>query len=179
MHSNETQMDLGLNFRIIILSWADLETPLSAVTRIPRFAATPTEGQDIAQADVPESWPIHGSLAFRKFSASYTEGGKPVLKGADLSIKAGEKIGLCGRTGSRKSSLLATLFGVLHQQEGESLINDIRTTDVSFLILRPKIIALPQESFFLRGTVRHNFVPWNVEQGPRPSSDDQMKGALQ
>jgi ATP-binding cassette subfamily C (CFTR/MRP) protein 1 len=121
---------------------------------------------------------VHGSVVYRKFSASYTEGGKSVLKDVDLDIKAGEKIGLCGRTGSGKSSLVVTLFGLLHQQEGEILIDGIPTTDVSLSVLRSKIIALPQDSFFLRGTVRNNLAPWNAEEQRLPVSDDRMKDAL-
>jgi ATP-binding cassette subfamily C (CFTR/MRP) protein 1 len=172
-------MDLGWSFRIIILAWTELETSLSAVTRIRQFTATPAEREEIAQAEPPEGWAMHGSVAFKNFAASYTDGGKLVLKGIDLNIKPGEKIGLCGRTGSGKSTLVATLFGLLHQQEGEILIDDIPTTHVSLAVLRSTIIALPQESFFLRGNVRYNLAPWSTEEGRRPVSDDRMKDALQ
>ena len=171
-------MDLGWSFRLIILAWTELETSLSAVTRIRQFTATPAEEQ-IAQTDPPEGWPMHGSIAFKNFAASYTDGGKLVLKGIDLNIASGEKIGLCGRTGSGKSSLVATLFGLLHRQEGEILIDDVPTKDISLAVLRSKIIALPQDSFFLRGTVRYNLAPWSAEETRRPVSDDLMKDALQ
>lgn len=172
-------MDLGWNFRIIILAWTELETSLSAVTRIRQFAATPSESQELMQADPPESWPMHGSVAFKNFAASYSDKGKSVLKGIDLNIKAGEKIGICGRTGSGKSSLVAALFGLLHQQEGEILIDGIPTVDVSLSLLRSKIIALPQEPFFLTGTVRYNLAPWTPEANRPSVSDNQMKDALQ
>lgn len=172
------KMDLGFNFRIIIRSWTELETSLSAVTRIRQFNATPSEGCEITEADPPDAWPTHGSVTFRHFAASYSEGGKPVLKDINLSIEAGEKIGICGRTGSGKSSLVATLFGLLHQQEGEILIDGFPTTSVSLPVLRSKIIALPQEPFFLGGTVRHNLAPWGDEEKRSSVSDDQMENAL-
>jgi ATP-binding cassette subfamily C (CFTR/MRP) protein 1 len=179
MHANRLQMDLGWNFRSIILAWTDLETSLSAVTRIRLFAATPAESQDIAPTDTPKAWPVHGSVVFRDYTASYTEGGKTVLKSINLDIQAGQKVGLCGRTGSGKSSLVATLFGLLHQQEGQILIDDIPTKDIALSTLRSKIIALPQDSFFLRGTVRHNLAPWSAKENRLPVSDDRMKNALQ
>ncbi|KAF2683972.1 P-loop containing nucleoside triphosphate hydrolase protein [Lentithecium fluviatile CBS 122367] len=171
-------MDLGWNFRIIILAWTELETSLSAVTRIRQFATTPSESQESTQEDSPEGWPMHGSVIFKNFAASYTERGESVLKGINLNIKAGEKIGVCGRTGSGKSSLVATLFGLLHRQEGELLIDDLPTTSVSLPVLRSNIIVLPQEPFFLRGTVRHNLAPWGEEERRLPVSDERMKDAL-
>ncbi|ORY18549.1 P-loop containing nucleoside triphosphate hydrolase protein [Clohesyomyces aquaticus] len=172
-------MDLGFNFRVVILAWTDLETSLSAVTRIRQFSDTPAEIEDTSQPDPPEGWPEKGSVLFNKLLASYSEDGKPVLNNIDLNIRAGEKVGLCGRTGSGKSSLVATLFGLLHHQSGEIRIDNIPTSDVSLKVLRSKIIALPQEPFFLRGTVRHNLAPWIPEANMPSVSDAQMQDALE
>jgi ABC-type multidrug transport system fused ATPase/permease subunit len=181
-------MDLGFNFRMIILAWTDLETSLSAVTRIRQFTAVPAEGKEhvrpteLAQADTPTppyGWPTQGSIAFKNFSASYTDEGKAALSGIELNIKNGEKIGLCGRTGSGKSSLVAALFGLLHQREGEIRIDGVPTTDVEVQELRSKIIALPQDSFFLRGTVRYNLAPWSADETRPVVEDERMKNALQ
>ena len=177
--SDKEQMDLGINFRVIILYWTELETSLSAVVRILQFHATPSEQQELVTADPPESWPKNGHVSIHNLGASYSEEGKQVLNGINLDIKAGERIGLCGRTGSGKSSLVATLFGLLHQREGQILIDDIPTTDVSLPALRSKIIALPQEPLFLKGTVRYNLAPWMSEDNRPVVSDEQMKEALQ
>ncbi|KAL1599876.1 hypothetical protein SLS60_007681 [Paraconiothyrium brasiliense] len=172
-------MDLGFNFRIIIVYWTELETSLSAVVRILQFSATPSEQQDLINASPQESWPKHGAVSYSNFAASYSEDGKTVLNNITLDVQSGEKIGLCGRTGSGKSSLVATLFGLLHQREGQVVIDDVNTTEVSLSTLRSKIIALPQEPFFLKGTVRYNLTPW-IPEDKRPSvSDEQMKLALQ
>ncbi|KAF2450312.1 P-loop containing nucleoside triphosphate hydrolase protein [Karstenula rhodostoma CBS 690.94] len=172
-------MDLGVNFRVIIVYWTELETSLSAVVRILQFSATPPEESDLAIASPPPSWLKSGAVAFSNFAASYTEDGKTVLNDIDLSIQPGEKIGLCGRTGSGKSSLVATLFGLLHQREGRVAVDGIPTTDVSLSTLRSKIIALPQEPFFLKGTVRYNLTPWNPEAQRPAVSDDAMQRALE
>ncbi|KAF2713348.1 P-loop containing nucleoside triphosphate hydrolase protein [Pleomassaria siparia CBS 279.74] len=175
-------MDLGFQFRIIILSWTELETSLSAVTRIKQFSnpeIIPHESDDTEKPYPPRSWPTAGSVIFHSLSASYAVNGKTVLNRIDLNIKAGEKVGLCGRTGSGKSSLVATLFGLLHQQGGEILIDNIPTTNLSLVVLRSKIIALPQEAFFLKGTVRHNLAPWITEANVSSVSNAQMKDALE
>jgi ABC-type multidrug transport system fused ATPase/permease subunit len=172
-------MDLGFNFRMIIRAWTDLETSLSAVTRIRQFSQSPSEVQDTTNPDPPESWPKNGSVQFKQIVASYTEGGTSVLSNINLDIKAGEKIGLAGRTGSGKSSFIATLFGLLHQQSGVIVIDNVPTSDISLSRLRSAIVALPQEPFFLKGTVRHNLAPW-IPGDNRPSvSDAQMKDALE
>lgn len=172
-------MDIGLTFRLLITYWTDFEISLSAVGRIREFATTPSEHQTVHPANLPDQWPRDGSVTFDGFSASYSEGGKFVLKDINLKIEAGEKIGLCGRTGSGKSSLVAALFGLLHHEEGQILFDNISVTDISLSILRSKIIALPQEPFFLKGTIRHNLAPWTPEDNRPSVSDEQMEGALQ
>lgn len=164
---------------MVIISWTSLETSLSAVTRIRQFSKTPSEQQNTTRPDPPQSWPAQGSVQFRNFAASYSDHGKSVLTDINLNIRPGEKIGLCGRTGSGKSSLVATLFSLLHQQGGEILIDNIPTAEVSLSILRSKIIALPQEPFFLKGNVRHNLAPWDTEASRPPVSDAEMKDALE
>ncbi|KAF2817519.1 P-loop containing nucleoside triphosphate hydrolase protein [Mytilinidion resinicola] len=171
-------MDLGFFIRLLVISWTDLETSLSAVARIRHFSKTPSEHQDRVTSDPPTGWPLTGSVQFKSLVASYTEEGKSVLHGVDLDIKAGEKIGLCGRTGSGKSSLVATLFGLLHHQSGSLLIDGVSTDSVALDVLRSKVTALPQEPFFLRGNVRHNLDPWQHSAQRLPVSDQEMKLAL-
>lgn len=171
-------MDFGSNFQTVIKAWTDLETSLSAVTRIRQFSQSPFEDRDATDADPPDSWPKNGSVQFKGVVASYAEDGANVLSNVNLDIKAGEKIGLAGRTGSGKSSLVAALFGLLHQQNGDILIDGISTSDISLQRLRAAVVALPQEPFFLKGTVRHNLVPWRLGNYRPSLSDVQMKDAL-
>ncbi|KAL0264865.1 hypothetical protein SLS55_000818 [Diplodia seriata] len=138
----------------------------------------------------PPSWPQHGSITFRNITASYQEQPPPtsssspspspsaataVLRNITLTIAAGEKIGICGRTGSGKSSLVATLFGLLHLQQqkqhydgggggGQILIDDVDVSTVRVAALRSRVVALPQEPFFLGGTtgVRGELAPWTM-----------------
>ena len=137
------QMGLGFNFRAMVRAWTDLETSLSAVARIPRFSQLPSEDRDSTGLDPPDYWPQNGSVQFKQVVASYTEGGTIVLSDINLDIKAGEKIALAGRTGSGKSSFVATLFGLLHQQNGAILVDGISTSDISLSRLRSAIVVLP------------------------------------
>ncbi|KAF2837197.1 P-loop containing nucleoside triphosphate hydrolase protein [Patellaria atrata CBS 101060] len=176
-------MDLGLEIRILITSWTDLETSLSAVARIRSFVnTTPSEERDTSQPPPPLTWPTHGALEYRNVTASYSPTATPVLQDLNLRIAAGEKIGICGRTGSGKSTLVATLFGLLHQpnpSSSEILIDDVPTSNIPLAVLRSKIVALPQDPLFLHGSVRENLTPWRERTVSRPGvPDSKMVEAL-
>jgi ABC-type multidrug transport system fused ATPase/permease subunit len=97
-------IDLGQILSELIQNWTLLETSLGAIARIKDFAEdTPSEERNpTAQAqEPPPEWPRHGEIAFVDTSIAYgcSEGAKPVLNGIRLHLVAGEKIGLCGKTG--------------------------------------------------------------------------------
>ncbi|TKA78197.1 hypothetical protein B0A49_05202 [Cryomyces minteri] len=138
--------------------------------------------QDISLVDgtLPTTFinTTRGALSFKNLSASYAPMSEPVLHGIDLRIKSGERIGVCGRRGSGKSSLVAVLFGLLYHRSGEVLIDDVDVTSITPALLRSEVVALPQETFFQPGTVRENLFPWKVESGRPPASDERMTAAL-
>lgn len=63
--------------------------------------------KDVPDLDV---WPLEGSIEYRSVTASYRSGLEPVLKNLSLAIPGGSSVGIVGRTGCGKSSLLLTLF---------------------------------------------------------------------
>jgi ATP-binding cassette, subfamily C (CFTR/MRP), member 1 len=98
----------------IIRQWTSLETSIGAVSRLKNFTlSTPNENLVGEDQPVPDSWPENGAIEFKNLAASYTIAGPPVLKGINMYIKPGERVGICGRTGSGKSSLIMTLFRLL------------------------------------------------------------------
>ncbi|KAF2456054.1 P-loop containing nucleoside triphosphate hydrolase protein [Lineolata rhizophorae] len=164
-------MDLGIEMRQLVTAWTDLETSLGAIVRIRRFVLTtpPEEDPGIPKAEPPASWPSSGSVEYRGVIARYSESGEDVLRGIDLRIRPGEKVGICGRTGSGKSSLVATLFGLLKVADGEVAIDGIPLSSIPLEVLRAKVTALPQDSVFLRGSVRYNLAPWISETSSSPT----------
>ncbi|KAL1795382.1 hypothetical protein ACET3X_007198 [Alternaria dauci] len=184
-------MDLGFGIRILVLAWTEVETAMSAVTRIRRFLDN-TSQEPVSYSDFSDSrWPRHGAVQFRNVSSSYTPDTNvpATLRSIDFRIGAGEKVGVCGRTGSGKSSLIATLLGLMHQTTGEILIDGISTTTLPLSMLRTRTISLTQEPFFLEQSVRENLTPWThtsglyndteTEQQSTTPSDDDMVYALQ
>ena len=147
----------------IIKNWTMLETSFGAIARLKTFSAT-TANENLPgeTATVPDSWPSRGEIEFRNVSASYTPGGDLVVKNLSMSIAGGEKVGICGRSGSGKSSLIATLFRMLELTPESSItIDGIDITTLPRQLVRERLNAIPQEPFFIRGTIRSNIDPYS------------------
>ena len=109
---------------------------------------------------IPENWPGKGSVIFNAVSASYSVDGEPILKGINMHIKPGEKICVCGRTGSGKSSLVMTLLRLLEvTSESSILIDGVDITKVPRQAVRSGINTIPQDSFVMKGAIRLNASP--------------------
>lgn len=153
-------MTFGQVLTNLITSWTLLETSLGAVARVKSFAAeTPCEDLPGEDQSPPESWPQTGNVEFKGISASYSKTSPPVLHNVSFSIAKGEKIGIVGRTGSGKSSLLLTLFRMLDLDSGTITVDNLDISTLPRQVLRANLIALPQDPFFLNGTVRLNADP--------------------
>lgn len=165
------QMDLGFLFRELVLDWTMLETSLGAVARIKEFReTTPLELEPDISSQLLDSWPSTGVIKLENVTARYPEDACPVLTDVNIKISCGEKIGICGRSGSGKSSLVSLLFGLLEPEKGGIFIDetDIRTLSPNFY--RSKLNSLPQDPFFLPGTVRFNLAPYSSQS----VSDERM-----
>ncbi|KAE8452406.1 hypothetical protein EG329_001107 [Mollisiaceae sp. DMI_Dod_QoI] len=145
----------------IIKNWTKLETSIGAIARLMNFSMqTASENLPGEDEDVPENWPSYGNIEFKNVSASYTANDNLVIRNLHMSIKAGQKIGICGRSGSGKSSLITTLFRMLEVTEDSSItIDGIDITSLPRELVRSRLNAIPQEPFFFRGTVRANADP--------------------
>ncbi|PIA15922.1 P-loop containing nucleoside triphosphate hydrolase protein [Coemansia reversa NRRL 1564] len=105
-------------------------------------------------------WPQHGHIEFRNFSLRYREDLDMTLNNINLTIKPGEKLGIVGRTGAGKSSLVKALFRLAHKGTTGSIIIDGQ--DISSLgvgDLRPRLGIIPQESTMFPGTYKKNLDP--------------------
>ncbi|KAJ5960301.1 uncharacterized protein N7479_007451 [Penicillium vulpinum] len=144
----------------LVTYWIGLETSIGAVSRIRSYAEqATTEDLDSETEAVPEGWPQQGGIDIADLSASYDASSDPVLMGIDLRIHPGEKVALCGRTGSGKSSLVSAILRILELNSGTILIDGIDVSKVSRAHVRSRINTIPQQPFFLHGTVRLNANP--------------------
>lgn len=153
---------------LVIRNWATLETSIGAIARIRDFVThtasedKPGENERPENADRGLSWPSKGAIEFQNVNASYKEGeDQPrVLRNLSLSIQPGQKIGVCGRSGSGKSSLLGTLLRMLEiDSQSRILIDGVDITHIPRQITRTALNAIPQEPFSTHGSVRANIDP--------------------
>lgn len=150
----------GVTIEDLIQAWTQLEMALGAVARIKKFAKeTPIEDNLIDEAPVPEDWPRNGIIRFNEVSASYDETSGPVLKGITLEIQDGERVALCGRTGSGKSSLVATLLRTLELDAGSIIVDGVDLSTIRRQRVRERYNTVTQDAFLLKGSIRTNLDP--------------------
>lgn len=167
---------IGFNSTLsgLISSWTSLETSLGAISRLKSFeATTPVEAVLAEERPAPEGWPNSGGLSLKNITAFYTPG-RPVIDNLSLQIKPGEKVAICGRTGSGKSSLILALFRLLDLDSGSIVIDDVDITQVPRSAVRRGLIVVTQQPSTLLGTVRS----WLTQGCNKVPTDDDIIAAL-
>ncbi|KAJ7029298.1 P-loop containing nucleoside triphosphate hydrolase protein [Mycena alexandri] len=107
----------------------------------------------------PAYWPASGELRVERLSARYSEDGPEVLHDISFHVKAGERVGIVGRTGSGKSSLTLSLLRCI-PTEGSVRYDGIETSELNLDALRSSITIIPQVPELLSGTLRANLDPF-------------------
>ncbi|CAD6626380.1 HN1_G0035860.mRNA.1.CDS.1 [Saccharomyces cerevisiae] len=153
-----TQTENDMNSAERLVTYAT-ELPLEASYRKPEM--TP-----------PESWPSMGEIIFENVDFAYRPGLPIVLKNLNLNIKSGEKIGICGRTGAGKSTIMSALYRLNELTAGRILIDNVDISQLGLFDLRRKLAIIPQDPVLFRGTIRKNLDPFNER------TDDELWDAL-
>lgn len=111
------------------------------------------------KAELPPDWPPRGEIEFKGVSMRYRDNTPLALNNVSFTIHSGEMIGVCGRTGSGKSSLIVSLFRIVEILEGSILIDGIDIRSVPLTRLRSSIAIIPQDPTLLTGTIRFQLDP--------------------
>ncbi|XP_046744998.1 ATP-binding cassette sub-family C member 4-like [Diprion similis] len=135
---------------------------MTAVERILQYTNLPKEGPLKTEKPPPDTWPSDGSLVFNDVSMRYASNKPPVLKHLNVKINPGWKVGIVGRTGAGKSSLISALFRLTGDElEGEIILDDIDTKSIGLHELRPFISIIPQEPILFSASLRYNLDPFD------------------
>ena len=111
------------------------------------------------QLATTSSWPEKGAITIKNLKVKYRKNLPYVLKGISLSIDHGKKIGIVGRTGAGKTTLISALYRHFDDYEGDVTLDGIEMRDVDLKVLRSKITVIPQDPYIFNDTVRNNIDP--------------------
>lgn len=150
----------------------EVETYMTSVERIIEFGNLDKENIDDGQITPNHDWPPRGDIVFKNVSLQYDPNESFVLKDLNFSISGGEMIGIVGRTGAGKSSIITTLFR-LTQPFGTIYIDGIDTANISLSMLRKNLAIIPQEPILFSGNIRGNLDPFNER------TDDELWDAIE
>lgn len=107
-----------------------------------------------------DTWPEEGKIEFKNVSLRYDPAEAPVLKNLNFVIYPQEKVGIVGRTGAGKSSLISALFRFAYL-DGVIEIDGVNSIEIGLHDLRSKISIIPQEPFLFSGSLRRNLDPFD------------------
>jgi len=137
-----------------IMVYAELEGSLNAVERVVEYTELHKEAAANMPDDPEQGWLTHGRIEFKEVVMCYREGLPPVLNGVTFVIEGGQKIGVVGRTGAGKSSLIVALYRFAELSSGHITI-DLRDTKLLGLkALRSALTIVPQEPVLFSGSVK-------------------------
>ncbi|KAJ6110017.1 hypothetical protein N7486_002252 [Penicillium sp. IBT 16267x] len=180
--SNGVGLNLMLTFNqdliLLIRFCTSLETSIGAVSRIRGFVTSTNSEDRYPESLVSPSalWPEHGHIVFHDVKASYHLDSRPVLDDVSLSIQPGEKIAVCGPSGSGKISLILSLLRMIEIREGNITVDGVDVSTLPSDLVRCRINVVPQEPFFMAGTLRFNLDPG---LGQNSVSDEHILAAIQ
>jgi ATP-binding cassette subfamily C (CFTR/MRP) protein 4 len=149
---------LLLVMQYALKTWIELNAQMTAVERVVEYTELSLEPNDGVDTP-PESWPDSGNISFHSVSLRYSPTDVPVLMNVSFNIKSKEKIGIIGRTGAGKTSLISVLFRLFHF-EGSVVIDNVDTKSIPLTELRSKITVIPQDPLLFLGSLRKNLDPF-------------------
>jgi len=176
---------LGLSLTLLLqlsglLQWAvrqssEVLNQMVAVERVSEYTSLPAEAPLVCDDDKHlERWPTFGKIEVSDLSVRYRHDLPPVLKHISFLVEGGQRVGVVGRTGSGKSTIVQALFRLLEAEEGCIQVDGRDISSLGLHKLRTMMSVIPQSPVLFSGaSVRENLDPFGKY------SDSRMREALQ
>ncbi|KAG7261091.1 hypothetical protein CRUP_024784, partial [Coryphaenoides rupestris] len=145
---------------------------MTSVERVAEYTELESEAPWETQKRPPTDWPSQGMVTFDGVNFSYSADGPLVLRNMNATFLPREKVGVVGRTGAGKSSLVSALFR-LAEPQGRIYVDGVLTSEIGLHDLRQKMSIIPQDPVLFTGTMRKNLDPFSHH------TDEELWNALQ
>ncbi|XKL66418.1 hypothetical protein PGB90_009838 [Kerria lacca] len=140
---------------------AEILNQTTSIDRLMDYSSLPSEMQpETDDSNVNKNWPSKGEIIFENVGLRYNISAAPSIHNVSFTIESRQKVGIVGRTGAGKTSLLIALLR-MGLVEGTIKIDDIDTSTVRLEKLRSKISIIPQDPILFSGTMRKNLDPFD------------------
>ncbi|KAK1306352.1 ABC transporter C family member 9 [Acorus calamus] len=162
----------GLNLNVlqasVIWNICNAENKMISVERIQQYSRIVSEAPlVIEECRPPPNWPAFGTISFKNLQVRYAEHLPSVLKNITCTFPGKMKVGVVGRTGSGKSTLIQAIFRIVEPREGSIVIDDVDICKIGLHDLRSRLSIIPQDPTMFEGTVRGNLDPLEEHQDDR------------
>lgn len=147
------------NVQYVMRLFAEIHSQMTSAERTLAYTKLNAEKGRDAKNKPPSGWPRTGTIQFKNVSLSHYEGGPNILRNLSFDIKSTEKIGIAGRTGAGKSSLVAALMQMA-ETDGEIIVDDVNITKFNVVSYRGSISVIPQSPTLINGSLRLNLDPF-------------------
>lgn len=156
-------LDITGMVSMLVVVFTEVEQDMNSAERVIEYAyhAPQEAAYIISETCPPPLWPQEGQIRFENASLSYRPGLPLVLKNFNADIMPSEKIGICGRTGAGKSSIMIALYRIVELTGGKVEIDGIDIKTLGLNNLRSKLSIIPQDPVLFRGTIRSNLDPFD------------------
>ncbi|KAH9159883.1 hypothetical protein LEN26_002128 [Aphanomyces euteiches] len=144
----------------LVWAWSMFETAMIAPERVAEYTNVEQEATRIIPGSTPNLWPQDGSIQSDNVSFRYKPNDPLVLKYLNFQVRSGEKIGVVGRTGAGKSSLIMALFRINEIASGTITISGVNTATIGIKTLRENMAIIPQNPVLFKGTLRSFLDPF-------------------
>ncbi|XP_066275333.1 ATP-binding cassette sub-family C member 4-like [Branchiostoma lanceolatum] len=159
-------------FQWVVKQSAEVENQMTSVERVVSYTHLEKEPPLILHPRPPSNWPSQGRIQLDNVTMRYGSKLTPTLNNVSVIISPGEKIGIVGRTGAGKTSLIMSLFRLV-ESDGTVMIDGYVTTEVGLNDLRSRMTVIPQDPVLFRGSLRQNLDPFSKH------SDTELWAALE
>jgi ABC-type multidrug transport system fused ATPase/permease subunit len=141
---------------------ADVDNNMNSVERINYYGKHIEQEAPAHTVPVPEEWPSQGEIVFRDVHLRYRPGLPYALQKLNLHVRPGERIGVVGRTGAGKSTIIMALFRMVELAQGSIELDGLDISSIGLNDLRSRMAIIPQDPTLFAGTVRSNLDPFQT-----------------